>query len=63
MTTEEYCSDPICYLSLFNYKVNALVGANRADQKHVLTVLDTGAGPNLIREGCCPQESLTKMRT
>ena len=60
---EEYGSDPICSLSLFNYKVNALVGANRADQKHVLAVLDTEAGPNLIREGCCRKEALTQMRT
>ena len=31
VTTEVYRSDPICYLSIFNYKFNALVGTNRAD--------------------------------
>ena len=62
MTLKEYRANPVCHLSAFNYKVNAKVGATRADQKYVLSVLDTGAGPNLIREGCCPPAALEGTR-
>ena len=61
MSLEAYRADPICYLSLLNYKVNAKIGKTRANQKYVLSVLNTGAAPKLIREGCCPAEALANL--
>lgn len=63
MSNEVYRADPIFYLSLFNYKVNAIVSEDGSDQKHIMTVMDTGVGPNLIREGCCPEEAFARIRT
>ncbi len=54
----DYRSDPICMLSLETYKVNAKLGLRKSDQKPMLTVIDTGPGPNLIQKGMCPDEAL-----
>ena len=61
ITAEQYRANPICQLSAYNYKVNAKVGSTRATQRYLLAVLDTGAGPNLIREGCCPRDALESL--
>ncbi len=46
--------NPVCHLSQYSYKVNAMIGATREKQQQVLTVLDTGAGPNLIKASILP---------
>ena len=61
ITAEQYRANPICQLSAYNYKVNAKVGSTRATQRYLLAVLDTGAGPNLIREGCCSRDALESL--
>lgn len=55
---EPYVANPVCKLSWFNYKVNSRGGYSRLDQKHLLPVVDTGAGPNLISEICCPLDAI-----
>lgn len=62
-TYEEYLEDPVCTLRWYNYKVNASIGSSTQTLRRVLTVIDTGAGPNLIREGVCPPESLAAIDT
>lgn len=62
ITLSENRADPICAISAFNYKVNAKVGASRSAMSYLLSVLDTGAGPSLIRENYCPAEALKKLR-
>lgn len=42
----KYRADPVYRHSLFNYKIDALIGESQA---WLLTVLDTGDEPNLIR--------------
>ena len=49
VTLEEYRANPVCTLSAYKYKVYAKVCMTSLDQKYVLSVLDTGAGPNFIR--------------
>eukprot|EP00171_Calliarthron_tuberculosum_P023775 IDg23775t1 len=44
----------ICLLSLFNYKISAKIGPGLSDLREILTIIDTGAGPNLIREDLLP---------
>lgn len=61
MTVAEYRASPICYLSAWNYKVEALVGPTAETQVEQLTVIDTGAGPNLIRADLLPDEALLKL--
>eukprot|EP00171_Calliarthron_tuberculosum_P022458 IDg22458t1 len=61
MDLEEYRADPICYLSQFNYKLDALIGPDTKTQQPLLTVLDTGAGPNLIRADLLPQRLLDEL--
>ncbi len=53
--------DVVCVLSLHNYRINARIGSTKATQRPVLTVLEAGAGPNLIRSSMCPQEALAAM--
>ena len=60
---EQYDANPVCRLSGFNYKVNARVGIGVRDAKTMLTVVDTGAGPSLIRLGACPKEALSAIDT
>ena len=54
---------PSLLVERIQFKVNAKIGATKADQRYMLSVIDTGAGPHLIREGCAPPESLRKMVT
>lgn len=61
MTVAQYRADPVCHLSYFNYKLNARIGPTKDAQLERLTVLDTGAGPNLIRSGLVPEEFLAQM--
>lgn len=63
MTLAECRVEPITYLDPYNYKLNAKIGCAKADQCNVLSVPDRGTGPNLIREGCCPQYALKKINT
>ena len=51
----------VVYLSAFNYKVNAEVAVTRNSLEHRLTVLDTGAGPNLIRADLLPHHVLSDL--
>ena len=57
----QYRSDPICYLSKFNYKVSAMIGPDVSSLRPHLTVLDTGAGPNLIRADLLPEQVISKI--
>ena len=63
ITIQEYRKDPICYLSTYNYKVAAQIGTSDKFTNDVLTVLDTGARPNLIRADCTPKEALSNLRS
>ena len=63
ITLQEYLEDPVCHLSGLNYKVNAMIGYGKRDVKPLLSVVDTGAGPSLIRQDCCPQSALDAMDT
>ncbi len=47
-TIGEYRANSICALSWFDYKVDARIGPSIKSQQQRLTVIDTGAGPNLI---------------
>ncbi len=58
---EEYRRDPLCYLSSFKYKVEAAVGPTAAALQPLLTVLDTGARPNLTRADLLPPEILDEL--
>lgn len=60
-TLEDYRNEPVCYLSKHNYKLAAEVGPSRKTQQPRLTVLDTGAGPNLIRTDLLPQRLLDEL--
>ena len=63
MTFDIYQANPVCLLSPYNYKVEALIGRTRTLQSSYLTVLDTGAGPNLIRSDCLDTEALATVDT
>ena len=52
-----------CLLLGFDYKIAAHIGPNRNKLSPMLTVLDTGVGPNLIREEVCPEKSLQNIDT
>jgi len=54
----EYWNDPICKLSGLNYKVEATVETSRGNWLQLLAVVDTGAGPNLIRADLLSAELL-----
>ena len=53
--------ESVCFLSPHNYKVEARIGVNSSAQHELLTVLDTGAGPNLIRATVLPQRLLQSL--
>ena len=55
-----YRVNPLCFLSLYNYKVSASVGVSADRCVPRLSVLDTGAGPNLIREDLLPQDVVNR---
>jgi hypothetical protein len=42
--------DQVCLLASRNYKVSATVGVSTVVATPVYAILDTGAGPNLVRE-------------
>ena len=63
ISIEEYRRNPVCHLSGFNYKVDARIGMGKKDAQRLLSVLDTGAGPNLIRLKCCPEQALKALDT
>jgi hypothetical protein len=44
----------VCSLATRNYKVSATVGVSETVLRPVSAILDTGAGPNLIREKVLP---------
>ena len=56
-----YMGESICFLSPHNYKVEARIGVNSSTQHDLLTVLDTGAGPNLIHAAVLPQRLLQSL--
>ena len=56
-TLEEYRRDPVLRLGRYNYKVACTLGRTKDDLHPVLTVLDSGAGPNLIARGVLPDLS------
>ena len=55
-----YLSEQVCTLSAFNYKLEAKIG-NASEMRSVLTVLDTGAGPNLMRYDIVPADAREKI--
>ena len=59
----EYRKDPVCFLSTTNYKVAARIGPTTEEAAGILTVFDTGAGPNLIRADCLKPEVLQRLRS
>ncbi len=36
------------------------MGVPKNSERSILAVVDTGIGPDLIREGCCPAEAIKK---
>ena len=46
----------VCPLATRNYKVSATVGVSATILTPVSAILDTGAGPNLIRETVLPED-------
>lgn len=63
LTFQEYRADQICHLSLYNYKLEAKIGHKPSSQTWMLTVLDSGVGPNLIRAAILPREVLNSIDT
>ena len=57
----KYLANPVLTLSPFNYKVEASLGPTAESSRPVLTVFDTGAGPNLVRAGWLPPEALARV--
>ena len=57
----DYLADPVCYFSAYNYKVNASVGSSITSTEKVMAVLDTGAGPNLVRADLLPDHTLSTL--
>ncbi len=58
MTVAQYNTSQVCFLSTHNYKVEASIGPHTRSLRPMLTVLDTGAGPNLVRADLLPQAVL-----
>lgn len=44
----EYCIDPVCTLSAYNYKFEVWIDLSSNITLEALFVFDTGAGPNVI---------------
>ena len=63
VTVEDYRKDPICFLSTYNYKVAASIGPSVESTSAILTVFDTGAGPNLIRSACLSSAVLDNLQS
>ncbi len=49
MTVAQYNTSQVCFLSTHNSKVGASIGPDTRSLRPMLTVFDTGAGPNLVR--------------
>ena len=49
-------TDPINLFSSDNYKVHSLLGLSKDDLLTAVTVVDTGAGPNLIDKRILPPQ-------
>ena len=58
ISMEVYALTKVVHLSAFNYKILASVGIDRRPLVRYLTVLDTGAGPNLIRADMLPDHGI-----
>ncbi len=58
---EVYILTSVVYLSAFNYKIKAKIGVDKNFLTRRLTVLDTGAGPNLIRAELLPDETINAL--
>ncbi len=58
MTVAQYNTSQVCFLSTHNYKVEASIGPDTRSLKPMITVLDTGAGPNLVRADLLPRAVL-----
>jgi hypothetical protein len=50
--------EQVCLMISRNYKVSAAVGVYTVVATPVYAILDTGAGPNLIREDVLPEDWL-----
>jgi hypothetical protein len=48
--------EQVCLMATRNYKVSATVGVTTAVATPVYAILDTGAGPNLVREDVLPED-------
>jgi hypothetical protein len=48
--------EAVCSLATHNYKISATVGVSATVLTPVSAILDTGAGPNLIREKVLPED-------
>jgi len=58
ISISDYWNDPVCKLSGLNYKVEAEVKLSPDTWLQALSVVDTGAGPNLIRADLLPSTLL-----
>ena len=61
MSQEEYKLDPGCLLSEYNNKIETMIGRSAQWQVYVLCVLDSGAGPNLIRSGLVSPQTRSRI--
>ena len=62
-TFADYLADPVCYLSLYNYKIEALIGPTVDTVERCVSVLDSGSGPNLIKSSMLSSDTLRTLRT
>ncbi len=58
MTLALYNTFQVCFLSTHNYEVEASIGPDTRSLRPMLTVLDTGAGPNSVSADLLPQAVL-----
>ena len=63
MSFEAYMLNPVCFLSPYNYKVNAAVGVTKNNLKNYLSIFDTGAGPNIVRSDILNPTQLQNLDT
>ena len=54
-TRSQRFKDAVCVLQKRNYKVYAEVSAKKGVSKRILSILDTGAGPNLVKREAIPE--------
>ncbi len=63
ITPAHYLKLQVCFLSAHNCKVEGAIGPDVQSLKPLLTVLDTGTGPNLIRANLLAPEALASCDT